>query len=96
MSEFYLLYGEKVLPVSEEVWRQRRIVENSPLNWVVNATALPNDVTVSTVFWGKSPTMFETVVFYGKGDRGRFLDSYATYQEAKEGHARWVENFSND
>jgi hypothetical protein len=55
------------------------------------------DVRVSTVFmgldhnyWGEGPPiLFETMAFVGDQTVGQ--ERYATWAEAEEGHARWVD-----
>jgi len=55
------------------------------------------DVWVSTVFLGVNhnffsrgpPIVFETVAFVGHEGAGQ--ERYATWAEAEEGHARWVQ-----
>lgn len=56
---------------------------------------LPNDVKVSTVFLGlahsfgdSGPILFETMVF--GGDLDEEMERYATWEEAEEGHKRWL------
>jgi hypothetical protein len=53
------------------------------------------DVRVSTVFLGLDhrvgpgpPLLFETMAFVGDEDEG--CERYATWDEAEEGHKRWV------
>jgi hypothetical protein len=57
--------------------------------------SLQGDVRVSTVFLGLDhrfgdgpPLLFETMAFVGHDDVG--MERYSTWQEAEEGHARWV------
>ena len=63
----------------------------------VAKTILPNGVEISTVFLGidhnflgkgKLPILFETMIFGGDLDEN--MERYSTWQDAEEGHKRWV------
>lgn len=62
----------------------------------VGKTQISDDIEISTVFLGLNhnygagiPILFETMVFGGILDGE--LERYATWEEAEEGHKRWVE-----
>lgn len=59
----------------------------------------PSEISVSTVFLGlnhgyprgeEPPILFETMVFWGGHELDNDGERYATLDEAKAGHARWV------
>jgi len=93
MIDKFILEGHKAVPCDDLLaWA----------NWFETAdrkvakTELPNDVKVSTVFLGldrsygqKVPLLFETMVFGGTLDQE--MERYPTWQDAEEGHKRWVE-----
>ena len=63
----------------------------------VGLTKLENDICISTVFMGlnhsfiddRVPILFETMVFGGILNQER--ERYSTWQDAEEGHKRWVD-----
>lgn len=56
---------------------------------------LPNKIEISTVFLGinlnlgRIPLLFETMVFGGTLDGE--MERYPTWQDAEEGHKKWLE-----
>lgn len=88
----YILVDKK--PVLEpDVYKWGQWIEKSPRH--VGQDDI-GDARVSTVFLGLdhsfitvgAPVLFETMVFGGKFDEQQ--ERYRTYEEAEEGHKRWV------
>ena len=91
MNLYYILVGRQVISCSDLLtWA----------HWFESADRCvklteQGDVRVSTVFLGldhgfrdRPPIVFETMVFVGHSDEG--CERYSTWEEAEEGHDRWV------
>jgi hypothetical protein len=92
MSGHYILVGHQVVSCSDLLtWA--RWFESADRH--VKLTE-QGDVSVSTVFLGLDhgfrdegpPIVFETMVFVGHSSED--CERYSTWEEAEEGHARWV------
>lgn len=92
MADMYILSGHQVIPcIHPLAWADW--FENA--NRCVQKTVL-GDATISTVFLGLNhnlgkgpPLVFETIVFGGPLDQE--CERYSTWEEAEEGHNKWVE-----
>lgn len=90
MSNLFILDGHRAIPATLMQWAQwyetadRRVAKTTI-----------GEIDVSTVFLGidhsfgdRVPILFETMVFGGELDER--MERYATWQDAEEGHRRWV------
>lgn len=91
MTDKYILDGHKPVAI-DDLLEWGKWFETA--NRTVSKTKI-NDVEISTVFLGLNhnfgegvPILFETMVFGGKLDQE--MERYATWEEAEEGHERWV------
>lgn len=85
-----MYFGRDGNPITRQEWEIRlsdyreRVVSNSKFAEI--------GVEVSTIWFGLSlfdpPLIFETLII--GGELGMQEDRYATEQEAREGHAKWV------
>ena len=92
MSDKFILEGHKVVRC-DDLMKWAKWFETADLH--VAKTTLSNGVEISTVFLGldhnftgKPPILFETMVFGGELDEQ--LERYSNWQDAEEGHKRWV------
>lgn len=95
MIIFYILDGKAVKPVATvEEWARWFQKAGKPIRHIGDDTI--SGIRVSTVFlgidhsFGESgpPIVFETMVFGGPLDQVQ--ERYATYEEAFNGHMRWM------
>ena len=90
----YILENEKMKEVDLMTWG--RWLDNADRH--IGDDRFDNGVRVSTVFLGidhglgERPLWFETMVF-GLPDDEEVQERYQTIEEAKEGHARYVEKY---
>ena len=83
--ELYILDGHNPVPASgRNSWG--RWMETANVHVAIDSVG---DVTVSTVFLGIGPILFETMVFGGSRDQSQWR--YGTWAEAEAGHKRVVE-----
>ena len=93
MSDKYILEGHKAVECDDlMVWA--KWFETAERH--VDKTEISSDVNVSTVFLGLNhnygdgePLLFETMVFGGEHDEE--MERYSTWEQAEEGHNRWVD-----
>jgi hypothetical protein len=91
----YILNDNHEPVIEHDLFKWASWIENT--NWKVEKTKISDEITVSTVFLGldhnlsnEGPLLlFETMVFDGKLDQE--MERYSTWQEAVEGHIRWVD-----
>lgn len=102
MSDKYILNGRTPVQV-DDVHEWGRWFENADRRVAFDKVKLPtgSEVEVSTVFLGldhsfggKTPILFETMIFGGK--HNEYCDRYSTWEEAEEGHKRAVELAKSD
>jgi len=92
MSDKFILDGHKPIPC-DDLMQWAKWFETA--DRIVAKTKIADDVKVSTVFLGLNynygdgePILFETMIFGGKLDEE--MERYSTWQDAEEGHKRWV------
>lgn len=95
MSDKYILNGHKAV-ACDDLMKWAKWYETVDRH--VAKTDISDEVNVSTVFLGLNhnygdgePVLFETMVFGGELDEE--MERYSTWEEAKEGHKRWVDKF---
>lgn len=88
---YYILDGHNPVKVDVVEWSQWFSTADRTV-----ARLTVDDISVLTVFLGldhsldsRPPGLFETVVFGGKHDG--FMERYATWEEAEQGHKKIVE-----
>jgi hypothetical protein len=90
MSDTYILNGHQPVPCPDLMWWSWWF---ATADRHVRDTAR-DDVRVSTVFlgldhgFGGRRELFETMLFVNGTDQG--VERYSTWDEAEEGHERWV------
>lgn len=91
MTDKYILEGKTPKPVGLLTWASWFETADRKVSY----TKLPYGVRVSTVFLGidqsfggKTPILFETMIFGGKHDE--YQERYATWAEAEVGHQEAV------
>lgn len=89
----YILDGHKPVPC-DDVIQWGKWFETADRE--VDKTQTSDDVCVSTVFLGldhsfrsEIPILFETIVF--GGELNEEIERYATWEQAEQGHKKWVE-----
>jgi len=92
MSDKFILEGHKVVYCGD-LMKWAKWFETADRQ--VAKTNISDEIIVSTVFLGidhnflgKLPILFETMVFGGKLNEQ--MERYTTWQNAEEGHKRWV------
>lgn len=87
----YILEGKEIKEVNLTTWARWFETANRHIG-----KDTINGVDISTVFLGidhsfdgKTPVLFETMVFGGKYDQEQ--ERYCTYNEAENGHRKWVQ-----
>ena len=92
MLKYYILKGHEIVE-TDDITEWSKHFEN--INERIVAKTKIGDVEISTVFLGidhsfggKTPIVFETMVFGGKLDQEQ--ERYATYDEAMKGHEEMV------
>jgi len=95
MGNKYILEGHKAVRC-DSLFEWAKWYETADRH--VAKTDISDEVNVSTVFLGLNhnygdgePILFETMVFGGKHDEE--MERYSTWEEAEEGHKRWVDKF---
>ena len=108
INTFYLNLDKTTRPCSLEEWGNQ-LEEMRKSNTKHVADEIVNGLRVSTVWLGLNhdfselgqPLLFETMIFpeEGRDSIELYLDRYATWQEAEEGHKKaveWVKDECND
>lgn len=99
MIEYYLLADDGKTPVqTTELLEVEKLLRDKEKRKVAH-TEIDKDCHVSTVFlcidhgWNGEVALFETMVFGGPHDG--WMDRYATWDEAVEGHAKVVRQINS-